>query len=396
MSYGPRVPQTPLTMPLTSHTLPIFNCKSYIEWPQWEYRRVKGFGEVKLNDIVVFNYPSGDSVALNYQNQDLYSLAYMIGANQYPVDMKSLMPSEQYDAYRVQYAVGRKYIDDNNAQFGDVVSRPVDRRENYVKRCVGLPGQTLQIKNGIVFLDGKANAQPKNAQAAYDVCFARCNPQNLQMLYFSDETHTEMNPSATLSDVCDFFGMDPDIVRDLGISREDFSTLIAADGTIRMPLTREAYQYLKTHKDLVSSIQPSEPASGSDLYPANMQKDWTSRNYGPIWIPAKGKSISLNISNLPIYERAIRIYEGNKLEVSNGKIKINGKPANKYTFKMDYYWMMGDNRDNSADSRFWGFVPEDHIVGKPIMIWLSLNDDYGWTDGKIRWSRLFRWVDNIK
>jgi signal peptidase I len=127
-----------------------------------------------------------------------------------------------------------------------------------------------------------------------------------------------------------------------------------------------------------------------------MKKDWTTKNYGPLWIPKKGESIKLTLENLPIYERPIRIYEGNELAVRDGKIYINGQEADSYTFRLDYYWMMGDNRDNSADSRFWGFVPEDHIVGKPLFVWLSLHPDYGWLDGKVRWERFFKWVGDIK
>ena len=163
-----------------------------------------------------------------------------------------------------------------------------------------------------------------------------------------------------------------------------------------MPLTEKAKAALLARKDLVTSIEdvPDDDAGG--LYPDNKLTGWTVDNYGPIWIPKKGATIDLTLDNLPMYERPIKNYEGNSLEVKDGKIYINGQETTKYTFKMDYYWMMGDNRHNSADSRFWGFVPEDHIVGKPIFIWLSLNQDRGWFDGKIRWNRLFKFVDSIK
>ena len=170
VSYGPRIPQTPLTMPLTQHTLPILNCKSYLEWPKWEYRRVKGLGDVKLNDIVVFNYPSGDTVALNAQNADYYTLAYGYGAQLNPARPKidsSLTTLEQRAIYAQNYAYGTQYIKQNPGQFGEVTARPVDRRENYVKRCVGLPGQTLQIKDRIIYLDGVANKEPDNVQYNY-------------------------------------------------------------------------------------------------------------------------------------------------------------------------------------------------------------------------------------
>lgn len=369
MSYGPRKPQTPLSMPLTQHTMPLVGCKSYIEWPQWDYERVPG-GRVQLNDIVVFNYPAGDTVTVNpeYQNMDFYAIAYGIGGQQYmqlhggyPL-LDSLTRQQQRDFFAELYAMGRQYIDQNSQMFGGVMSRPVDRRENYVKRCVGLPGQTLQIKDHVVYLDGKPNKEPDNVQYDYFVRLKQDIPDEL--------------------------------VRELGISQEDLASL-SETGT--MPLTQRAYERLKTCTDIVDSIAYDSTNSVSDgLYPLNAWTGWTRDNYGPVWIPAKGESVKLTMDNIAVYERPIRVYEHNDLEVKDGKIFINGKQADSYTFKMDYYWMQGDNRHNSADSRYWGFVPEDHIVGKPILIWLSLDKDRGWFDGHVRWNRLFRWVDNIK
>lgn len=376
LSYGPRIPQTPLTMPLTQHTLPILNCRSYLEWPQWEYRRVKGLGDVQLNDIVVFNYPAGDTVALNQQNQDYYRMAYqlgdqMLGGQPATPDAEptlasaSLRPNMSYDEqqnfFRKLYAAGTSYMRSQPEQFGEVISRPTDRRENYVKRCVGLPGQTLQIRNNVVYLNGKPNREPENVQYAYEVTFKQDLPEDLKL--------------------------------ELGITDEDLYT--SRNGqTVWMPLTRVAKQALQRRPDIVSSIRPAQPAADW-LYPQNMVKSWTTANYGPVWIPKKGATLQLTLANLPIYERPIRVYEGNDLQVRGGKIYINGKQTDKYTFRLNYYWMMGDNRDNSADSRFWGFVPEDHIVGKPIFIWYSSDPDRKGF-GKIRWKRLFRMVDNIK
>lgn len=377
LSYGPRIPQTPLTMPLTQHTLPILNCRSYLEWPQWEYRRVKGLGDVQLNDIVVFNYPAGDTVALNQQNQDYYRMAYqlgdqMLGGQPATPDAEptlasaSLRPNMSYDEqqnfFRKLYAAGTSYMRSQPEQFGEVVSRPTDRRENYVKRCVGLPGQTLQIRNNVVYLNGKPNREPENVQYAYEVTFKQDLPEDLKL--------------------------------ELGITDEDLYT--SRNGqTVWMPLTRVAKQALQRRPDIVSSIRPAQPAADW-LYPQNMVKSWTTANYGPVWIPKKGATLQLSLANLPIYERPIRVYEGNDLQVRGGKIYINGKQTDKYTFRLNYYWMMGDNRDNSADSRFWGFVPEDHIVGKPLFVWLSLDPDYGLFSGKIRWSRILKWVANIQ
>ncbi len=364
VSYGPRIPETPFTMPLTQHTLPVLDCKSYIEWPHWDYRRVKGLGKVQLNDIVVFNYPAGDTLcsAPRYQAYDYYQMCYSIGYQLYPQrpNPDSLSAVDRMRYFDALYSAGREEIKANSAEYGDIITRPADRRENYVKRCVGLPGQTLQIKNRIVYLDGKPNKEPENVQYTYYVKLRQ--------------------------------GLPDDLMKELGISMEDLQSLNTQG---YMPLTKRAVAALAMRKDLVESITLNTEATDLDTYPLNGNKHWTRDNYGPIWIPAKGKSIQLTLDNLPVYERPIRTYEGNDLKVVDGKIYINGKQATSYTFKMDYYWMMGDNRHNSADSRYWGFVPEDHIVGKPIFVWWSSDPDRHGFSG-IRWNRLFSVVDNIK
>lgn len=367
LSYGPRIPQTPLTMPLTQHTMPVLNIKSYIEVPHWDYRRVKGLGNVQLNDIVVFNYPSGDSL-VNEQRwaaADYYQMVYSYGKQLYdqanpPVNLDSMSLLQQRDYFAYIYALGRAYIVQNPNEYGDIISRPTDRRENYVKRCVGLPGQTLQIKNRIIYLDGKPNKEPDNVQYTYYVKLKNMLPEEL--------------------------------LTELGITQEDLQSLNTSGV---MPLTAKAAKALAARKDLVESVKLNTDAPTGDLYPLNANTGWTRDNYGPIWIPKKGATVKLSLANLPLYERPIRVYENNKLEVRNGQIYINDKPANSYTFKMDYYWMMGDNRHNSADSRYWGFVPEDHVVGKPIFIWWSHDVDHPGFKG-IRWKRLFTCVDKIK
>ena len=364
VSYGPRVPQTPLTMPLTQHTLPVIECKSYIEWPQWDYRRVKGLGKIQLNDIVVFNFPAGDTLcsAPQYQAYDYYQMCYSLGYQLWPnhPDPDSLTMQERRQFYDIVYSLGRQAIAGNRAEYGEVITRPADRRENYVKRCVGLPGQTLQIKNRIVYLDGKANKEPDEVQYTYWVKLRQHLPDEL--------------------------------MQELGISVED---IISLNQMGYMPLTKRAVAALSQRKDLVESIELNTEASDLDTYPLNGNKHWTRDNYGPVWIPKKGATLQLTLDNLPVYERPIKVYEGNDLQVKDGRIYINGKESTSYTFKMDYYWMQGDNRHNSADSRYWGFVPEDHIVGKPIFIWWSSDPDRHGLGG-IRWSRLGRIVDNIK
>ena len=368
VSYGPRIPETPLTMPLTQHTMPLVNVKSYIEWPHWDYRRVKGLGNVKLNDIVVFNYPAGDTLVNEerYQANDYYQMVYSIGdqlmqQNGQEKDVRAMNPLQQRHYFEQVYATGRNYISNMPGEYGDIISRPTDRRENYVKRCVGLPGQTLQIKNRIVYLNGKANKEPDNVQYTYKMKLKGEFPIDL-----ADE---------------------------LGITNED---LLMYNQSGVIPLTKKAYMALKANRNLVESISINTDATYGDLYPLNAYTGWTRDNYGPVWIPKKGESIALTLKNLPVYERCIKVYEHNDLKVDNaGRIFINGKLAKSYTFKLDYYWMMGDNRHNSADSRYWGFVPEDHIVGKPIFIWWSHSPDHPGFSG-IRWNRLFTFVDNIK
>ena len=364
VAYGPRKPITPLTMPLTQHNMPALlgGGKSYIEKPKWDYERVKGWGSVQLNDIVVFNYPTGDTLvtAPEYSASDFYKMTSDISmelSGGYP-DTDSLPAAEARAAYEHFLAKGRRYIAQHPEVFGEVDHRPVDRRENYVKRCVGLPGQTLQIINKTIYLDGVANKEPDAVQYFYQVVTDRAISEKLR--------------------------------RGLGISLEDLR-MHQYSGTLHyysLPLTQAMVDDLRG-RDFVKEVTPFTQEEGEGLYPLNKHTGWSIDNYGPLWIPARGATIDLTLDNLPFYERPIRVYEGHDLEVKDGVICIDGSPATSYTFAMDYYWMQGDNRHNSLDSRYWGFVPEDHIVGKPRFIWLSLDKDRGWFDGKVRWKRMF-------
>ena len=330
VTYGPRVPQTPLHFPLAQNTLPILNCKSYIEHPQLDYHRLKGLRNVERMDIVVFNFPAGDTVALKMPNPDYYTLCQMYG---------------------------RDVVRNNKSQFGDIVYRPVDRRDNYVKRCLGLPGETLQIKDGIVYANGKAIPQP----------------ERVQYLYYVETDGTPITD---------------ELYDELGISNDDRH---GSGNQYVLLLTQEMKKNLQSKPwvKMVERIQP-DPSETITTYPVGVDYGWTRANYGPIWIPKKGAKVDLTLQNLPLYERCIRNYEGNTLEVKGNQILINGKPATSYTFKMDYYWMQGDNRDNSLDSRYWGFVPEDHIVGTPAIILISFDKDHTLFKGGIRWNRIFK------
>ena len=338
VTYGPRVPQTPLHFPLAQNTLPFFNCKSYIEHPQLDYHRLKGLRNVERMDIVVFNFPAGDTVAVKEPNPDYYTSCYHYG---------------------------RSAVWANKDRFGDIIYRPVDRRDNYVKRCLGLPGETLQIKDGIVYVNGKAVPQPKNVQYRYYI-------------------------------VTDGTPISEELFEDLGISVEDRNHALDMYGQIIpnvyvLPLTAEMLKEFRT-KSWITQIQQLQPDEEDTMltYPVGVDYGWDHANYGPIWIPKKGAKIDLTLQNLPLYERCIKNYEGNQLEVKGNQILINGLPATSYTFKMDYYWMQGDNRDNSLDSRYWGFVPEDHIVGTPSIILISFDKDHRIFNGGIRWNRIFK------
>jgi len=339
VSYGPRVPNTPISFPLVQNTLPIINCNSYTEWPSWEYKRVKGLGSIKRNDIVVFNFPAGDTIAFKRQNPDYYTLVA---------------------------AYGRDAIRLNKQAYGEVMYRPVDKRENFVKRCIGMPGDSLEIRNNKVFINGKLTEDPEMMQLNYTI--------------YTTSAFSEAQ------------------IRALDITQDD---LVNDDGSKNyiyhnnmwiyyLPLTKGNIEKMRK----LSSVKEIIPDTNSDgfYYPVDYNTGWDRDNYGPIWIPRKGATIELNELNLALYSRCIKNYENNSLEVKNGTVYINGEVATNYTFKYDYYWMMGDNRHKSADSRSWGFVPEDHVVGKPIMILLSLDKDRSIFDGGIRWNRLFSMV----
>lgn len=353
LSYGPRVPNTPLSFPLVQNTLPFFNTKSYLDWPEWGYKRVKGFGHVKRNDIVVFNFPAGDTVALKVQN-----------------------PS--YDELVEMYGRDRIWMDKNT--FGDVIYRPVDKRENYVKRCIGMPGDTISLRDNQVYIDGKPAENPVNMQYNYfvETDGSPITEEQFRLLDVSKEDRILASNNGYYQNLMSFLGFEPN-------EAGQFNPVY------RLPLTKKALAIagkLPSVKKIV--IEPD--AIGGPTYPAWYDTGWTRDNFGPLWIPKKGATIPLNERNIALYGRCIKNYENNTLEVKDGKYYINGKPETDYTFKYDYYWMMGDNRHNSADSRSWGFVPEDHIVGKPILIWLSLDKDRSLFDGGIRWNRLFRMV----
>jgi len=335
LSYGPKVPNTPLAFPFVHHTMPLTaTTKSYVEWIKLPFYRFPGLTTVKNNDVVVFNYPDGDTVALNVQNQSYYALV------------------RDYGRYRVW---------NDKANFGDIVARPVDKRENYIKRCIGIPGDTLEIRDQVVYINGKAADLPDQAQFKYLVVTdgTRINPKALEKLNITEE-----------------------------ISMTGPNEMV-------LTLTNETAEKVKSFvnvKEVKKIIQPKgfwQPY----IFPFDSLYPWNVDNFGPLVIPKKGVTVEINKQNIVLYARIIKAYELNNLEIDGNTILINGKPATSYTFKLDYYWMMGDNRHNSADSRFWGFVPNDHIVGKAVFVWLSLDSNKSLFGGKIRMNKLFRTIN---
>ena len=329
--YGPKRPNTPLSFPFVHNTLPFSTTKkSYVEWIKLPYHRYPGISTIKRNDPIVFNYPAGDTVCDKFQS----SVSY-------------------YDLIR-QY--GREKVWNDHVAFGKVIAHPVDKRENYVKRLIGMPGDKLQIIDGVVYINGEQGFQPENMQFNYTVTTTG-NGINKRILdkYNITEAYRGSNPNEAILNISE------KVAEEL----RQLSFITSAERNIT-----------PAGEDINYEIFPHRP----DLYP------WNVDNYGPIVLPKKGETIQLTLENLPLYERVIHAYELHDLQVKDGQIYIDGQPADSYTFAMDYYWMMGDNRHNSADSRYWGFVPENHIVGKAVFVWLSVDK----VNGGIRWRRMFR------
>ncbi|MCB0791798.1 MAG: S26 family signal peptidase [Flavobacteriales bacterium] len=348
LSYGPRMPMTPLTFPFTHHTLPFTSSTpSFVTWFGQPYRRLPGFGDPQRGDAVVFNFPEGDTVVANFQNQSYYQLVRDQGrARIWDPGFKML-----------------NMVDGQVRQVptGGILVRPVDKEENYIKRCVAVAGDTLEVRHGLVYINGRKQEVPEHAQYAYEFILRdRFNERMLKEQY--------------------------------DVSPDDISP--GENGGVSIPLTAEVAEKLSKLPNVISMTRQDHPKGYGTPYhkwpyfPNDPDYDWSEDNYGPLWIPKRGITIKLDLHNLPLFERTIRVYERNDLEVKDGTILINGAPADSYTFKQDYYWMMGDNRHRSQDSRFWGYVPHENIVGKAVLVWFSKDPYTG-----IRWKRLFSLAD---
>lgn len=336
LTYGPRMPNTPLAFPLVHNTMPMSKTrKSYSEAIKLPYKRLAGIRPVRHDDVVVFNFPAGDTVFVNN-------------------------PATTYYHWRISTNVqGGVEAQKELIRKNPIVTRPVDKRENYVKRCVGLPGDSIKIVASQLYVNGEPQRVIRGVQQKYIV--KTTSP-------FSLEAFERM-----------------------GISRSE-SEYNNSTGSYIMLLTAENAERIKEMANVSYVFRTEEDTSWIEIFPNDPRYTWTPNDFGPLWIPAKGATVELTADNLPLYERIIRVYEHNELDLRDGVIYINGQPATSYTFEMDYFWMMGDNRQNSADSRFWGFVPEDHVVGRASFVWLSLDREKSLFDGKIRWNKMFRKV----
>ncbi len=383
MHYGPKSPQTPLSFPFAHHTMPMTTgVKSYLEWIKLPFFRLPGFTDVERNDVVVFNYPDGDTVVVARQNESYQQIirdeAYSLKLN----DLASGQPLKENSRYET---MARKLLWSNQ----DISVRPVDKRENYIKRCVGVPGDKLEVKNGVLYINDQPAEKPEEYQLNYRVNADYLDRNALKSKY---EVNYSAYDQAARSAPNYVF---PLTDGNLAAFQTDAPGLnFTADLTNKDEMKPYLRTYLQQRPDILQKLESQgEFNPRFSIFPNDPAFNWTEDNFGPITIPKAGETIDLTLENLPIYERLIYLYEGNSLEVKDGKIWINDQIATTYTFKINHYWLMGDNRHNSADSRFWGFVPEDHVVGKAVFIWMSLDPELGWAEGKLRFRRLFSFID---
>lgn len=360
--YGARAPQTTVALPMIHDAIPGSTTPSYLKFPQLPKFRFPAFQSIKRNDIVVFNWPVDTLV-------------------------------------------------DINNPYGEVRHKPIDKKTNYVKRCVGLPGDNLSIKDGYVYINGTKNQLPDRAklQFFYKVILNGVSPESIYQKYnitekydqyvFKTETANFNRPQFQNYLKVKKIGVDITKQDSLqvnftaNIDQESFNLLKLdiAESQLHVNLTEDLATIMKSDPDVKSVTKDLSNSTTENIFPNAPGYTWNRDNFGPIYIPQEGKSIDINVDNLPVYKRLLTAYEGNTVNVKGNQVLINGRVATSYTFKQDYYWMMGDNRHNSQDARMWGFVPFDHVVGKPVFVWMSY-DTNGKGINKIRWNRLFTTV----
>ena len=334
--YGARMPMTAISFPMVHDSIPVIGTKSYLDKPQLPYFRLPGFQKIKRNDIVVFSWPTDTLIDINRPGK----------------------------GFKV---------------------KPLDKKSNYVKRCVGVPGDELQIKDGYVYINGEQNVLPDRAKLQFRYKIISKN----SFVKTDNKGRYTNQPSAFVSSHFD--------ISDIYISDIDRENKII---THIAQMTDEAYEKVKNNPNVieVEKLTEEEGVWNQSVYPQDPRFNWNTKYFGPITIPEAGTTIAISIENIPLYKRIIEVYEGsevginNKIVVSGTQVMLNGEQLTQYTFLQDYYWMMGDNRDNSQDARMWGLVPFNHVVGKPVFIWMSWDTNAKGIMNKIRWDRMFTTV----
>jgi signal peptidase I len=359
LSYGPKLPMTPVSVPFIHNAMPGSMTNSYVDWFSLPYFRLPGLGKVERYDPLVFNFPQGDTIIVDpvASTFDYYQI----------IRHKAINLAGSMEAYLENpWAYEKQSRQFFTNQYG-IKKRPLDKQENYIKRVVALPGETIEIQNRQVIIDGQAVENPPGLQ--YNYLFRLKNEAQL----------TLMRDRLKLTDL-DFGESQSGSVKKVALTDSEYAQLLKMDIC-----------------DTIVAQDQSRQRGTLDVFPNSMMEPyrfWDADNFGPVYIPAKGGTIQLNIENLPLYRRAIESFEGNEVRVEGETIFLNGTPATEYTFNMNYYWLMGDNRHNSLDARFWGFVPETHVVGKAVFTWFSKANaqQQGEDNAGIRWNRMFKTV----
>ncbi|OJX39364.1 MAG: signal peptidase I [Flavobacteriia bacterium 40-80] len=421
LAYGPKVPVTPLSFPLFHNFIPYLNIKSYSEAETLEYTRLPGFGKVQRYDVVVFNYPSGDTavydprVPFGLMGHDYHGIVnneaiiLWMQSLSGKIQAKAAETNNPNNAWEIVYEEeapnfiknlsywkeeARKFLgEDKMAHEGNniirhmgLIRRPVDKRENYIKRCVGIPGDELEIINSVLYVNGK----PAQIAPFQNLRYTILNPDDLTLGISSEKFTNQMYESYGLEQGRDYFNTSDGLMK-MNLTQEELKRLQTVYPKVKFELEIDSTYEMKVGKD--SLAKTGYPATvqikNLENFPKDINHGNTMTNFEKIKIPAKGTTVKLTAQNIPLYRRIITAYEGHKLDEKADGFYIDGKKTDSYTFKMNYYWMMGDNRYNSADSRVWGFVPEDHIIGKASLVWFS---NSGIPEIGIRWERIFKFI----
>lgn len=420
LAYGSRVPNTPLSFPLFHNFIPYLNMKSYSEAETIDYTRLPGFGKVKRYDVVVFNYPSGDTsvydprMPFGLMGHDYHGIVINEATILWMQSLNSVFQRQtvqngnREEAWQQLYEAEApnfiKNLEDwkNKARYFlavdkkahtegtvidhlGVIQRPVDKRENYIKRCIGIPNDVLEIVNSVVYINGK----PARVAPYQNLQYTVTNPEELMLGISREKFENQMYEMFGLESSRGDYYMTNDGKVQMNLTQEELKHLQNVFPKVNFKLEIDSTYEMKVGREVFAKtgFSASQQIDNLRLFPKDIHHNNTVTSFEKIRIPAKGATVTLTKENIALYRRIISAYEGHQLVEKADGIYIDGKKTDKYTFAMNYYWMMGDNRYNSADSRYWGFVPEDHIVGKASLVWFS---NSGVPDIGIRWERVFK------